>query len=125
MAEGHIDGRSLTGQCIEILNKLGGRLPELAGKADGEEILAWQEKIKTLLTDVEAIKGKLFLKTKEGTELAEHALKKVKALEEVEGSVLGMSEADAIRTVETAVEEMAAALSVLSEKARAQVIRMT
>ena len=54
----------------------------LAGKVDAREISVWQRKIEALVDDLATIKEKLFLKTRDGTSLAQLALEKVKALDE-------------------------------------------
>jgi len=127
MAEGkRIDGRHLTTEGAEILSKLSGELPGLAGKLDASKIPVWQGKIKALVDDVPIITEKLFLKTQGGTHMAQLALEKVKTLETtVKQGIVGMSAADATQTVDKAMEEMAKDLGALIEKTKSHIIRMT
>lgn len=127
MAEGErVDGRRLAAESAAILAGVLDELLGLAGKVDAREISVWQRKIEALVDDLATIKEKLFLKTRDGTSLAQLALEKVKALDEaVKQGARELPDADATLAVEKAMEEMTEGLNALIEKTKTQVIRMT
>jgi hypothetical protein len=120
------DGRRLAAESVEILKSLRDELPGLTGKVDSNQIPVWRGKVEALVDELLAVKEKLFLKTQDGTRLAQSALEKLKSLDEaVRRGIDGQSADDATGTVEQAMEEMAGQIGALIEKTKSQIIRMT
>lgn len=123
--ERRVDGRQLTTQAGELLNKISEELSGLADRLDASRIQEWQEAIQALVKDIPTIQERLFLKTQGGTEWAREALEKVQALEQVLQKVPSLPPAEATSAVEEAVSEVKRVLGGLIEKAKTLIIRMT
>jgi hypothetical protein len=121
-----LDGRHYIAQMVEILNRVSGELPGLAGQLDATQIPVWQGQIKALVDDAPIIVEKLFVKTQGGTDLAKEALAHVQALEAaVEQGIKGLSPAEATTTVGAAMEVVNKELGFFIHKAKTTIIRMT
>lgn len=123
--ERRVDGRHLTTQAGELLNKISEELSRLADRLDASRMQEWQETIQALVKDIPTIQERLFLKTQGGTEWAKEALEKVQALEQVLQKVPSLPPAEATNAVEEAVSEVKRVLGGLIEKAKTLIIRMT
>lgn len=123
--ERRVDGRQLTTQAGELLNKISEELTRLADRLDASRIQEWQEAIQSLVKDIPTIQERLFLKTQGGTEWAREALEKVQALEHVLQKVPSLPPAEATQAVDEAVSEVKRVLGGLIEKAKTLIIRMT
>ena len=124
MADGTgANGRQLALESGETLARLRVELPGLAGKVDAKQIAVWQEKIKMLVDDLDLIKEKMFLGTRDGAIIAQSALEKVHALEDaVNRGIMGLPANEACWTVAKAMEAMATDFGGLIERTRSQTI---
>jgi hypothetical protein len=123
--ERRVDGRHLTTQAGELLNKISEELTRLADRLDASRVQEWQETIQSLVKDIPTIQERLFLKTQGGTDWAREALEKVQELEKLLEKVPSLTPAEATQAVDEAVSEVKRVLGGLIEKARTLIIRMT